>query len=150
MSTLDFDASDFARFGSRMNGAERVVGNALTRGVDRITIQGEAFAKEGVGVRTGHLRRSIAHTPATFGGGTARGSYGTSTTYARIHEEGRGPIVARGKALRFTVGGRTIYRKRVGPAAGRWYMRKSRARLGPIMAREADRMGAEIIAGMGL
>lgn len=146
---MNMDASDFFALGSRYAGAERVVGNALTRGVDRITIAGEGFAKQEVGVRTGHLRRSIAHKPATFGGGVARGSYGTATPYARYHEEGRGPVVARGRALRFTIGGRTIYRKRVGPAAGRWYMRKSRQRLGPIIARESKRMGADIIAGLG-
>ena len=140
------DASDMDRFGTRLQGAERIVGNALTRGVDRLTIAAEGFAKEGVGVRTGHLRRSIAHRPAVFAGGVATGSVGTNVPYARIHEEGRGPVVARGKALRFTVGGKTIYRKRVGPAAGRWYMKKARARVQPMMRAEAARMGAEIMA----
>ena len=148
--SLQIDASDFDRFGNRMAGAERIVGNALTRGVDRVTIAAEGFAKEGVGVRTGHLRRSIAHRPAVFAGGVATGSVGTNVPYARIHEEGRGPVVARGRALRFQVGGKTIYRKRVGPAAGRWYMKKARARVAPLMAREAQRMGAEIIAEMGV
>lgn len=140
------DASDFDRFGNRVQGAERIVGNVLTRGVDRLTIATEGFAKEGVGVRTGTLRRSLAHVPASFAGGVATGSVGTNVPYARIHEEGRGPVVARGKALRFTVGGKTIYRKRVGPAAGRWYMKKARARVAPLLRREAQRMGAEIVA----
>lgn len=144
------DASEINAFGGRMGGAERVVGNALTRGIDRLTIAAEGFAKEEVGVKTGHLRRSIAHRPATFAGGVATGSVGTNVPYARIHEEGRGPVVARGKALRFQVGGKTLYRKRVGPAQGRWYMRKARARVAPLMAREAQRMGVEIMADMGV
>ena len=148
--SLHIDASDFDRFGNRLGGAQRVVGNALTRGVDRLTIAAEGFAKQEVGVKTGHLRRSIAHRPATFAGGVATGSVGTNVPYARIHEEGRGPVVARGKALRFQIGGKTLYRKRVGPAAGRWYMKKARARVAPLMRREAQRMGAEIMADMGV
>jgi hypothetical protein len=144
--TFTVDASEMDRFGTRLQGAERIVGTALTRGVDRLTIAAEGFAKEGVGVRTGHLRRSIAHQPAVFAGGVATGSVGTNVPYARIHEEGRGPVVARGKALRFQVGGKTIYRKRVGPAAGRWYMKKARARVAPMARAEAARMGAEIMA----
>ena len=141
------DASDFDRFGNRMAGAERVVGNVLTRGIDRLTLATEGFAKEEVGVKTGHLRRSIAHRPAVFAGGVATGSVGTNVPYARIHEEGRRAIVAGpGRVLRFTIGSKVLYRKRVGPAAGRWYMRKARARVAPMMRAEAARMGAEIMA----
>lgn len=143
-------APDFDRFGGQLSGAQTVVGNVLTRGVDRLTIATEGFAKEGVGVRTGHLRRSIAHRPAVFAGGVATGSVGTNVPYARIHEEGRGPVVAHGKALRFQIGGKTLYRKRVGPAQGRWYMRKARARVAPMIRAEAQRMGAEIMADLGV
>ena len=146
---LDFDASDIFELAARYGGAEQVVGSEMTSGIDRLTIQGEAIAKQGVGVRTGQLRRSIAHQPATYGGGVATGSWGTATPYARWHEEGRGPVVARGKALRFTIGGRTIYRKRVGPAAGRWYMKKSADRVRGLIPREFAAVASRIVARMG-
>lgn len=45
------------------------------------------------------------------------------TPYLRWVLRGRGPVVARGRALRFVIGGRVIYRKRVGPARANPYHR---------------------------
>jgi hypothetical protein len=47
--------------------------------------------------------------------GTTVGIVANRVSYARYIEEGTGPheIVAKGNALRFTVGGQTIFRKRV-------------------------------------
>lgn len=51
-------------------------------------------------------------------------SYSPTSSQYRIRNQapqlqyvikGRGPIVARGRALRFTIGGRVFFRKRVGP-----------------------------------
>src|SRR5690606_8708354 len=98
---FEFRFDDAKAFAARMDAAPQIVGDELTSGIDRLTLQGEAFTKAETPVRTGHLRRSIAHKPATFGGGVATGSWGTATPYARYVEEGRGPVVARGRALRF-------------------------------------------------
>lgn len=130
------DAHAFAR---KMAVAPEIVGKELTRAVDRITIQGEAYTKIETPVRTGHLRRSIAHKPAVFAGGVARGSWGTSTPYALPVEYGRRGFSARsGGVLRFVPKGSTkpIYRKRVGPAAGHFMFRKAKERIRPIVRRE--------------
>lgn len=139
-------------FARRMAGSRAVVGEELARAVDRCTALGERESKGLVAVRTGHLRRSIAASRATFAGGVARGSWGTNVPYARHVEFGRGPVVARGRALRFAVGGRTIYRKRVGPARARPFLFNVAARLRPRFAAEfaaaRDRVVARLTGGL--
>ena len=148
---FDIRAPQVTAFAGRLGNAQQVVGSEMTQMVDRITIQGEGFAKQILtsngSVVTGHLRRSVAHRPATFGGGVARGAWGTATPYGPHVEHGRGPIVARGKALRFVPkgGGQAIYRKRVGPARARPFMRPSADRVRPIMGREARAVGGRIL-----
>lgn len=148
---MDFELrfDDAKAFAARMDAAPQIVGDELTQGIDRLTLQGEAFTKAETPVRTGLLRRSIAHKPATFGGGVATGSWGTATPYARYVEDGRGPVVARGRALRFVIGGTVFYRKRVGPAAGKHMFRKATQRIRPMVAREMSAVAARIIARMG-
>lgn len=130
------DAPEVQRFAGRMARAQSIVREELVRSTDRITLQGVTIAQGLAPVRTGHLRRSIVHKPATFAGGTVTGSYGTATPYARRVEEGRGPIRARGKALRFEVGGKVVFAKSVGPAAPRPFMRPSVMKLRPLVNRE--------------
>lgn len=140
---------DAFAFAARTAAAPRIVAEEMTRGIDRLTIQGTAFTQLETPVRTGHLRRSIAHVPASFGGGMARGSYGTATPYARYVEEGRGPVVAGpGRMLRFTIGGRVLYRKRVGPARGRFMFRKGLQRLRPLVPREFANVTQRIVSRM--
>lgn len=148
---MDFEIrfDDAKAFAQRLQAAPEIVGDEMTQGIDRLTIQGEAFTKAETPVRTGLLRRSIAHKPATFGGGVATGSWGTATPYARYVEDGRGPVVARGRALRFTIGGTVFYRKRVGPAAGKGMFRKATQRIRPMVDREFRAVAARIIARMG-
>lgn len=142
MDGFEFRFDDAHRFAEKMAQAPEIVGKEMTRTVDRLTIRGEGFAKRIAGSRTGHLRRNITHKPATFAGGVSRGAWGislSSVPYARIHEEGRrGFSAPPGKVLRFVPKGSTkaIYRKRVGPAAGRWYMRKSMEQVRPFVRRE--------------
>lgn len=119
-------------FSARMARSRTIVGEELSRAVDRCTFLGERESKGEVGVVTGHLRRSITASRATFAGGVARGSWGTNVPYARHVEFGRGPVVASpGKVLRFTIGGRVLYRKRVGPARPRPFLFNVAARLKP-------------------
>jgi phage gpG-like protein len=68
-------------------------------------------------VRTGTLRRSIAHSLTTTSGAIT-GTVSTPLVYAPIHEFG-GTIPARivearrAQALKFTVGGKTLFRRAV-------------------------------------
>lgn len=149
MADFEFRFDDAYRLAQRMAAAPQIVGEEMTRGIDRLTLQGEGFTKAETPVKTGHLRRSIAHKPATFAGGVATGSWGTATPYGRYVEEGRGPVVARGRALRFEIGGRVLYRKRVGPAQGRWMFRKATARIRPMIPREMNAVLRRIVARMG-
>lgn len=75
-------------FVSTMRGAEAVVHDELGTAIDRLTLQGERFAKQVVPVRTRHLRRSITTQPATWAGSTVSGAWGTATTYAPYVEFG--------------------------------------------------------------
>lgn len=139
MDGFEFRFDDAHRFAEKMAKAPEIVGREMTRTVDRLTIRGEGFTKEGWPVRTGHGRRSTTYKPAVFAGGVARGSWGTSTPYALPVERGRrGFSAGPGKVLRFIPKGSTkaIYRKRVGPAKGHWMFRKAEQRLRPYVRRE--------------
>lgn len=134
-------------FVRRMAGAQTVVGDELRRAVDRCTLMGERESKALVPVKTGHLRRSITHQPATFAGGVARGRWGTNVPYARHVEFGRGPVVAGpGRVLRFEVGGRVLYRKRVGPARARPFLFAAARRLRGRFRRECEVALERIVA----
>lgn len=68
-------------------------------------------------VRTGTLRRSVAHS-ITVTGDAVTGAVSTPLVYAPIHEFGgtiRARIVEarRAQALKFTVGGKTLFRRAV-------------------------------------
>jgi hypothetical protein len=78
-----------AEFTGRMRQAPAIVGTALRRAVDRCTALGERGSKTMVPVDTGHLRRSITASRATFAGGVARGAWGTNVPYARPVHDGR-------------------------------------------------------------
>ncbi len=144
------DAFDFAR---RFGIAPQVVQEEMTTAGNRSSLQGESFTKEATPVVSGHARRSITTIPATFAGGQMRagwGSYGTN--YIEWLEKGRGAIVAGpGKVLRFKPKGSStyIYRKRVGPAKGRFMFEKALRRLEPIFYREMDGALVRIINRMG-
>lgn len=150
MSNVTFDATEMFEFAGRWDGAEQIVGQELTRGIDRVTIRAEAITKQNTGVKSGHGRRSITHKPATFGGGVAKGSWGTNVWYMKIHENGRGSVVASpGKMLRFEIGGKVLFRKRVGPAAGRFMFRKAMIQVRPMVRREMQASAQRIASRLG-
>lgn len=77
---------------------------------------------------TGALRRNTKATfhPGEFGLDVG-GDLVADTEYAQFVESGRGPVEARdGGMLRFVSNGTVFYRKRVGPAAPRPFMRNAR------------------------
>lgn len=110
----------------RMRNAQPVVRQELGTATTRLVIVGEGEAKRRVRVKSGHGRRTITHTAARWSGNTVEARYGTNLFYLRLLEKGRGPIRARrAQALRFVVGGRVLFRKRVGPAPARPFMAPS-------------------------
>lgn len=136
---FDIRFDDARAFAARMAQAPQIVGDELTRSVDRVTLQGERYTKVETPVHTGHLKRSIAMQPATFAGGAATGSWGTNVPYALPVEEGRrGFSAGPGKVLRFIPKGSStpIYRKRVGPARGHFMFKKALAKVRPLVGRE--------------
>lgn len=133
----------------RFTGAEQIIGRELVTMVDRLTIAGSGVAKRNVGVKTGTLRRSLTHEPARRAGGTVRGAFGSNVPYARVHNDGRGPIVARGRALRFTIGGQVLFRKSVGPAKGRRYMEAGAAEIRKRTPAETAAAARRITAALG-
>jgi hypothetical protein len=133
----------------RFTNAPQIIGGELVTMVDRLTIAGSSVAKRHVGVRSGNLRRSLTHEPARRAGGSVRGAFGTNVPYARVHNDGRGPVVARGKALRFTIGGVVFYRKRVGPARGRKFMEAGAAEIRRRTPAETAAAAKRIVAALG-
>ncbi len=84
-------------------------------------IQKEKLSSRGshtLGVRSGRLRRSIRPSKAAISGSSIVASIGSNVVYAGIHEFGgrTAPHEIRprkGKALKFLIGGRAIYARKV-------------------------------------
>lgn len=149
MSGITIDASDVLRFAKQAGGAQPVIQRHLVQGVTKAGMLVEGRAKGNAPVRTGTLRRSIT-TRARGSAGGAEAIVGTNVPYARWVEEGRGPVVpVRAKVLRFTVGGKVVFTRRAGPAAGRWYMRRafqaSQGHIRSILRQAAERALQEVV-----
>jgi len=121
--SFSIDTSEVERLAKDLTGAERIIDEEMLRGMQRVSLQVEASAKALAPVQTGHLRRSITNQ-VTAHGKSIVARIGTNVPYARYVEEGRGPIEAGpGRVLRFEIGGQVFYRKRVGPARPKPYMK---------------------------
>jgi HK97 gp10 family phage protein len=120
---ITVDTSQIKAFAGDLKAAQPLVTQEMTSAMQRATLAVESDAKARVAVKTGNLRRSITSTARASAGGV-EGRIGTNTPYARYVEEGRGPIDAgEGRVLRFEIGGEVLFRRRVGPAAARPYLR---------------------------
>lgn len=105
-----------------MRDAVAIVDSALEATVLRLAIKMTGLVKQKLSgevlkVRTGRLRRSI-HYEMSKSNNRVEATVGTNVKYARTHELGLtipAHIVEarRGKALKFTVGGKTLFRRRV-------------------------------------
>ncbi len=150
MSDIRVEFQHYDQFAERLRQAPEIVREEMGRGVERAAQAGEGQAKRLAPVKTGNLRRSITHTKASFAGGSVSASYGTNVPYARWVEEGRGPVVARNaRVLRFTIGGKVFFRKRVGPARGKRFMKGSRDWLEPQLHAEFRAVVQRIINRIG-
>ena len=99
----------------------------LIKGLDSAVLQGAvdvAYAgqKEARANSKGSLRRNVVVQRQN-----KQVKLAAKAPYSRFVEHGRGPIAAKGKALRFEVGGKVLYRKSVGPAKARPFMAPARA-----------------------
>jgi hypothetical protein len=149
MTDIRITTTGLDQLARRFTGAEAIIGRELVTMVDRLTIPAATEAKRHWGVRTGTGRRAMTHEPARRAGGTVVGAFGNNVPYARIHNDGRGPVVARGRALRFTIGGQVLFRKRVGPARGRKYMEAGAAVIRRRMPGEVAAAARRITAALG-
>jgi phage gpG-like protein len=143
------DASDILRDAARMQAAVPMVRQELTQAMQRSVLAVEGRAKGLAPVRTGQLRGSIT-SEVRPAGGVITGIVGTNVPYARIVHDGRGPVVAHGRALRFTIGGTVFFRKRVGPAKGNPFLRNAFAQSRATIQHEFAQVIPRIRARMGL
>ena len=120
--TADVDGLD--RLIGNLRAAPGVLEAASAEAMQKSVFLVEAAVKARTPRVTGRLFSSINGRLVT----PTEGSIKTNVNYARYVESGRGPITAKpGKTLRFKYNGRTIYRKSVGPAAGRFMFREGLA-----------------------
>jgi len=145
------DAREVFELARRFDEAGEIVTEELTTSMKKLGLTTELYAKQTVGVKTGTLRRAI--TSQVKGSGTSIvAEIGTQgVPYARIHHDGRGPVVARGRALHFFIGGVEFFRKSVGPAKGNPFLTNALDRVRPQIAPEigaaATRAVSRIVGG---
>lgn len=154
---MDFEYSfdDAAEFAARLAQAPQIVEDEMLKAVNRSMSQGidmaQAKITENDSVASGDMRRTTqVQQSASFVGGVASGAFGPSVDYAKLVEDGRGPVVAKeGGALVFTphpkygvplngkgkFKGKAVY-KSVGPAKAKPFMEPTAEKLRPIVRDE--------------
>lgn len=144
---VDFDdAGRFAAHAAKAGDyAEKELAAAGMRARPRLQHMTEAQAP----VDSGRLRRGIQTTLATGGGFVLTAT--STAPHSRYVIEGRGPIVARGRALRFKPkgSGTFIFRKSVGPAAANPFMERAFKQFEPVFRREIETARSRIVAFLG-
>lgn len=127
-----FDYSKYPQIIRTMRAMPQATTEVLTKEISDAALAGEREAKKLVGVKTGHLRRSITSTPAQSMGGSVSAMWGTNTLYAKHHEYGTDPHQIRPrnkKVLRFKgKAGKYVFARVVNHpgTTGKFYMRGSR------------------------
>lgn len=140
------DIPALPRFVSRMQAAPRIVGEEMGKAGRRVGVLVERRAKGYAPVKTGTLRRSIAHR-VTVSPMVTTATIGTNVPYAKHVEFGRGPIHAKpGGALRFEIGGKVIFAKSVGPAKARPFLFRAFRELRGQIAAEFRKVTPAVIA----
>jgi hypothetical protein len=146
---IDVDAGSLVRMAQRYRGAGPIVVDELDKAMTRSVLAVERSSKQLAPVKTGTLRRSLTHEVRAGAGGIV-GVVGTNLPYARIVEEGRGPVVARNaRVLRFVVNGQVIYRRSVGPAKGKPYLKPALVANRAKIEREFAQVPRRVLARLG-
>jgi phage gpG-like protein len=128
---------------ARLDAMPGRVHDGLARAVVRLglalqkKVQEEKLSGQVLKVRTGSLRSSI-NTEVTDTPAVITASVGTNIRYARPHEYGVDhpwTIAAKGRALRFEIGGRVLFRKSVRhpPLPERSFLRSALADMAPVI-----------------
>lgn len=149
--SFQIDTKEVDALARQLSGAEPIIHQEMLAGMTRVALTIEGTGKELVPVKSGHLRRSISHN-ITAQGASIVARVGTNVPYAIYVEEGRGPVEAGpGRMLRFEIGGQVFYRKRVGPAKAKPFMKpaltQNRAR---IVAEFSTAVPRRIVQRLGL
>ena len=143
--TYDIDGADRVLVGLEV--APAVLEAAKVEAMGKSVFLLEAAVKARTPRVTGRLFSSI--NGAVQIGPALQGRVSTSVRYAPWVEGGRGPVTVRtAKALRFRIDGRTIFRRVVGPAVGRYMFREGLAASKPAIFqifRDAMRKVADAI-----
>lgn len=153
---MEVDLRAFLDFAENMGVAPAKLRSELLPVGNQVGQQGARIAQSILSsngsVVTGALLRSIVSRGAQWAGDTMIIEYGpTSDRPAQWVEFGRGPVFARqGGYLRFQIkgSGPYLYRKSVGPAAPRPFMRPSVAKLRPTAVKMLGDAAMRIIEGM--
>lgn len=123
---------------------------ALTRKVKEEKLSGQALKN-----RTGTLRRSIAPNIVQSGASIV-GEVGTNIEYAAIHEFGgmtlpRLILPKARKALRFTIGGKTVFAKKVNHPGSkvpeRSFLRSALREMEPEILKEFENAITQVVGG---
>lgn len=152
---LTVDTSALARFASRLQGLPARAGAAM-RGIvqplgDAYLATLQAETPRGKGEADGRNRLvSNYTTDQSYTPGLASYRIRNHAAYLKYVIRGRPAIVAKGQALRFVIGGRVIFRKRVGPAAANNFPARAKLKMQPRIARaKADLKSAVRAAWKG-
>lgn len=152
---LTVDTTALSRFASRLQGFPARAG-ATMRGIVQplggtylATLQAET--PRGQGEANGR-NRLVSNYTTDQGYTPALASYRirNQASYLRYVIRGRPAVVAHGRALRFVIGGRVIFRKRVGPAAANNFPARAKLKMQARIERaKADLKSAVRVAWKG-
>ena len=124
---ITIDAAEIAGFADAMAAAPGTLQSEMEKASGAVLAEGVGYAQEYAPKDTGALAGSIAIIDGPHATG---GSYGTSMEYAWMREEG-GTIVPRNRQfLRFEIGGRIVFARKV-TQSGSHYMQRSMESLEP-------------------
>jgi hypothetical protein len=154
--SFQIDARQFFEFAEQLGVADDKLDAAFLQAGNQAAQEGVTVARgilaSNGSVVTGDLSGSITAFPTTRAGDTYTIKYGPNEEYPGTWvEQGRGPVSARpGGKLRFQIkgAGPYIFRKSVGPAAPRPFMKPSAARVGPRVIKLFGDVMSRVLGGM--
>lgn len=143
----EIDVSQVIQFGNQMSALGN--GRVVTLARSRFVKMGDAILKNARGNiknRTGALARGGTNkTTGQLEQTVEFKAFNKGFNYAVPVEHGRGPVVpVRAKALRFVVGGKVVFAKRVGPARAQKFLERGIQQAQPTIVSEASRLEQDI------
>ena len=124
-----------------IRGAELMLGRGVTRAVQMACEEGaeEARSRHAYTSRSGNLESKTTGYLTVSGPDFAKGEIVADAPYASYVENGRGPVIASGKALRFEApGGGILFRRSVKAAKAFPFMGLAYLKAEAVLEREAE------------